>query len=79
MLRLTQEEPTSFHYPSFWEAKDGTLHLTYSYFVNSLPRDAPRKSIKHAHFDIDWIGNNLGSRMTMSASRRLSHSSGVSK
>jgi predicted neuraminidase len=49
------EEPTSFHYPSLWEAKDGTLHLTYSYFVNSLPRDAPRKSIKHAHFDVDWI------------------------
>jgi predicted neuraminidase len=49
------EEPTSFHYPSLWEARDGTLHLTYSYFVNSLPRDAPRKSIKHAHFDVDWI------------------------
>jgi predicted neuraminidase len=50
-----EEKPTTFHYPSLWEAKDGTLHLTYSYFVNSLPRDAPRKSIKHAHFDIDWI------------------------
>jgi len=49
------EEPTSFHYPSLWEASDGTLHLTYSYFVNSLPREAPRKSIKHAHFDVDWI------------------------
>ena len=49
------EEPTSFHYPAVWEARDGTLHLTDSYFVNSLPRDAPRKSIKHAHFDVDWI------------------------
>ena len=50
-----EEKPTTFHYPSIWEAKDGTLHLTYSYFVNSVPRDEPRKSIKHAHFDIDWI------------------------
>jgi predicted neuraminidase len=51
----TEEKPTTFHYPSMWEAGDGTLHLTYSYFVNSLPRDAPRKSIKHAHFNLDWV------------------------
>jgi len=48
-------DPSTFHYPSLWEAQDGTLHLTYSYFVNRLPKDAARKSIKHAHFDVSWI------------------------
>lgn len=45
----------SFHYPSVIQARDGTLHATYSYFVNHLPRDAPRKSIKHAHFNLEWV------------------------
>lgn len=39
---------------------DGTLHLTYSYSEGGLPRDPPRKSIKHAHFNVDWI--RAGSR-----------------
>ena len=51
----------SYHYPSVIEAKDGTLHATYSYHLNrrSVPRDGDRdpatKSIKHVHFNTAWI------------------------
>jgi predicted neuraminidase len=50
-----------YHYPSIIQAADGTLHATYSYFVPpaSVTPDAekrlPRKSIKHAHFNEEWI------------------------
>jgi len=50
-----------YHYPSIIQAADGTLHVTYSCFVPpaSVTPDAqnrlPRKSIKHAHFNEDWI------------------------
>ena len=50
-----------YHYPSIIQARDGTLHATYSYFV--LPATAKkddqgrviRKAIKHAHFNEAWI------------------------
>ena len=45
----------SFHYPSLIQARDGTLHVTYSYFLNHLPASEPRKTIKHARFDVAWI------------------------
>ncbi len=45
----------SFHYPSMIQASDGTLHVSYSYFLNHLPADAPRKSIKHAQFNTAWV------------------------
>jgi predicted neuraminidase len=35
------------------QAKDGSIHVTYSYFVN-LP-EGQRKSIKHARFNAAWI------------------------
>jgi predicted neuraminidase len=47
--------PASYHYPSVIQAKDGSIHVTYSYFLNHLPADAPRKNIKHAQFNIDWV------------------------
>jgi predicted neuraminidase len=53
-----ETEPSSFHYPSVMQASDGTIHVTYSYFINSLPQDAPRKAIKHASFNIKWIEEN---------------------
>jgi hypothetical protein len=37
------------------QAADGTLHVSYSYFLNHLPEGAPRKSIKHAHFNLAWV------------------------
>ena len=45
----------SFHYPSIIQAKDGSLHASYSYFLNHLPKDSPHKSIKHAHFNVAWV------------------------
>ena len=45
----------SFHYPSIIQAEDGTLHVSYSYFLNHLPKDSPHKSIKHAHFNVAWV------------------------
>lgn len=38
-----------YHYPSVIQAKDGAIHVTYSYFV------AEGKSIKHARFAEDWV------------------------
>jgi predicted neuraminidase len=45
----------SFHYPSIIQSRDGSIHVTYSYFLNHLPEGADRKSIKHAHFNTAWI------------------------
>jgi predicted neuraminidase len=62
--RDASEDPQQrgeYHYPSIVQAADGTLHVTYSYFAPpaSVAPDAegrlPRKSIKHAHFNIAWI------------------------
>jgi predicted neuraminidase len=46
---LEREETGSFHYPSVIQARDGSVHVTYSYFV------AEGKSIKHARFDPEWV------------------------
>ena len=40
----------SFSYPSVIQASDGTIHVTYSYH---LP--GPRKAIKHASFNANWL------------------------
>jgi predicted neuraminidase len=51
----------SFHYPSLIQARDGSLHASYSYHLarRDLPRDVDgdpaAKSIKHAHFNEAWI------------------------
>ena len=51
----------SFHYPSILQAKDGTLHASYSYHLahRKLPKDVDgdpaAKSIKHAHFNEAWV------------------------
>jgi len=50
-----------YHYPSIMQAKDGTLHASYSYFIPpaAAKKDAQgravRKAIKHAHFNEAWI------------------------
>jgi predicted neuraminidase len=55
------QEAGSYHYPSVIQAKDGTLHATYSYHLNrrTLPRDRDgdpaAKSIMHVHFNEAWI------------------------
>jgi len=51
-------EAGSFHYPSIIQAKDGTLHASYSYHFKVLPGDAntkAAKTIKHAHFNVEWV------------------------
>src|SRR5262245_3049093 len=50
-----------YHYPSILQARDGSLHATYSHFI--APAQAAkdnegrliRKTIKHAHFNEAWI------------------------
>ena len=50
-----------YHYPSIIQARDGSLHATYSYFIPpaKATKDAEgrliRKSIKHARFNEAWI------------------------
>ena len=44
----------SFHYPSVIQAQDGSVHVTYSYFIRQ-PDKKEGKSIKHARFMPDWI------------------------
>jgi predicted neuraminidase len=54
-------EAGAFHYPSIIQARDGSLHASYSYHLNKkeLPLDGEgkpaRKSIKHAHFNEEWV------------------------
>src|SRR5690348_5494082 len=38
-----------YHYPSVIQAKDGFIHVTYSYFVPE------GKAIKHVRFNEDWV------------------------
>ena len=54
-LEKHENEDAQYHYPSIMQAKDGTLHATYSYFGPSAELGENRKTIKHAHFNLDWI------------------------
>jgi len=40
---------TQYHYPSVIQAKDGEIHVSYSYFTPE------GKSIKHVRFNEDWV------------------------
>jgi hypothetical protein len=63
-LEKSEEEYNSFHYPSVIQARDGTLHATYSHHLGGpgLPRDVDgdpaAKTIKHAHFNEAWVTNS---------------------
>jgi predicted neuraminidase len=54
-------EAGAYHYPSILQARDGSLHATYSFHLNqrSLPKDVDgdpaSKTIKHAHFNEAWV------------------------
>jgi predicted neuraminidase len=56
-----QAQLGQYHYPSIMQARDGTLHASYSYFIPPAraQRDAQnraiRKTIKHAQFNEAWI------------------------
>ena len=45
----TQAGKNQYHYPSVMQAKDGSIHVTYSYFVPE------GKAIKHVRFNEDWV------------------------
>ena len=47
--RPSAASANAFHYPSVIQAADGSLHVTYSYFVSG------GKTIKHARFIEDWV------------------------
>ena len=47
--RPDQPGSVEYHYPSVIQAKDGAIHVTYSYFVPG------GKSIKHVRFNEDWV------------------------
>src|SRR4030095_5932419 len=57
----TAAQRGEYHYPSIIQARDGSLHATYSYFIPpaKATKDAEgrliRKSIKHARFNEAWI------------------------
>ena len=44
-----QPGTNQYHYPSVIEAKDGSIHVTYSYFVPE------GKAIKHVKFNEEWV------------------------
>lgn len=46
---LEDQADGSYHYPAVIQARDGTVHVIYSYFV------AGGKSMKHAAFNEAWI------------------------
>lgn len=62
---LERDEPGpeagSYHYPTLIQAKDGTLHASYSFHLakKNLPKDVDgdpaAKTIKHAHFNEAWV------------------------
>jgi len=43
------QTPDQYHYPSVTQARDDSIHVTYSYFTGA------GKSIKHARFTEDWV------------------------
>jgi predicted neuraminidase len=45
----SQQSASQYHYPSVIQAKDGFIHVTYSYFVPE------GKAIKHVRFNEDWV------------------------
>src|SRR4051812_33922726 len=45
----TVQVPSQYHYPSVIQARDGAIHVTYSYFTPE------GKAIKHVRFDEDWV------------------------
>jgi predicted neuraminidase len=67
-LESADSSPGQFHYPSIMQAKDGSLHASYSYHSGKtdLPKDSEgrraSKSIKHAHFNEAWVQQGDGAR-----------------
>jgi predicted neuraminidase len=70
-LELMEKDAGEFHYPSIIQARDGSLHASYSYFINTNPVEKNAdgkykriKAIKHAHFNEEWVmeGDNAAKK-----------------
>jgi hypothetical protein len=61
----SQPAPNQYHYPSVIQARDGAIHVTYSYFTPA------GKSIKHARFDEGWVRAGIESLIPSRRSRIL--------
>jgi predicted neuraminidase len=48
-MHLEDQRSGSFHYPAIIQARDGKIHVVYSYFVDA------GKSMKHAEFSEDYL------------------------
>jgi predicted neuraminidase len=51
---LERDAEGQFHYPFLIQANDGSIHVTYSYFIPG-PDGKAQKSIKHARFSETWL------------------------
>ena len=60
-LEAAGPDAGSFHYPSLIQARDGSLHASYSFFLGkkAVPKpvvgERATKAIKHAHFSAAWV------------------------
>ena len=54
-LELVPRGKGSYSYPSIMQARDGTLHATYSIHLPRETTGPNHKSIKHAAFNEAWI------------------------
>lgn len=52
---LENDAQGSFSYPSVIQARDGRVHVTYSYVRNDVPKGEAREAIKHVAFDEAWV------------------------
>ena len=48
-IRTALRAASQYHYPSVIQARDGAIHVTYSYFT------AQGKAIKHVRFEEAWV------------------------
>jgi predicted neuraminidase len=49
---LEKHEAGQYHYPSVIQARDGSIHVTYSHFA---PPPGKSECIKHAKFAVEWV------------------------
>jgi predicted neuraminidase len=49
------ERAGSFHYPSIMQGASGEIHASYSVFLNHVPEGEPRKTIRYARFNPEWV------------------------
>lgn len=54
-LEKHQPGTTSASYPSAIQARDGMVHVTYSYVPRDSEGKRPGESIKHAAFNVAWV------------------------